>query len=253
MNFLSLIKRNILFKLKKKINIDKDINDKDFNLEYLFKFYNTDKAKFYKQSKNSEIDKIEIGHGYSQFYEKHFSDFKDKKINLLEIGSYFGSSAAAFSKYFPHAKIFCIDINLSNFRYESKNIFPFGLDATNSKMVKRFLDKINLGENPFFDIIIDDGSHLLSHQLKSLDIFYNTVSPGGYYVIEEYRFCEFLNHLKDTSDPPLSKIISDIKNNKSLNLKHINEQTLNNIIQKKNNIFEYKGDQEYSNIVFLKK
>ena len=253
MNFFSLIKRNILFKLKRKKNIDTDIHEENLELEKLFKFYNTDKAEYYKQPHEIKSDKYTEGHGYSKFYVKHFSKLRDKSINLLEIGSYYGSSAAAFTKFFPNAKIFCLDINLRNFKYKSKNIYPFGLDATNPKMVKKFLDSINFNNNSFFDIIIDDGSHLLSHQLKSLDIFYKLVSPGGYYIIEDYKFCEFFDHLKDTEDPPLSKIIDSIKNNKIPKVKLVNEEMLKILSQKKDNIFEYKGNQKFSHIVFFKK
>ena len=253
MNFLSLFKRNFLFKLKKKIDIDKDIFDSNISLEELFKFYNTDKAKYYKQPENLDTEKYNKGHGYADFYDKHFQNMRLKKMNFLEIGSYSGASAAAFSKYFPNAKIFCLDVNLTKFIYKGKNLFPVGIDATNSKMVKKFLKSINFDKNSFFDIIIDDGSHLLSHQLKSLDIFYNLVAPGGYYVIEEYRFCEFLDHLKDTSDPPLSKIIVDIKNNQNPKIKLIKEEILSLIKDNNKNIFEYKGDHKFSYIAFFKK
>ena len=64
-------------------------------------------------------------------------NFKNKKINILEIGSYAGSSAAAFVKYFPKSNVFCFDINISNFEYKSKNIHVFGIDINNKKKVKK--------------------------------------------------------------------------------------------------------------------
>ena len=135
MNFLSIFKRNLIFKLKKKIDIDKDQFNNNVQLDELFSFYKTDKANYIKSTKI-------YGHGYAKFYEKHFSNLRDKKLNILEIGSYSGASAAAFVKYFKDINIYCLDINLTKFLYKSKKIHPFGLDVSNNKMVKKFL--INL-------------------------------------------------------------------------------------------------------------
>ena len=73
------------------------------------------------------------GHGFSKFYENHLEIFKNKKIKILEIGSYSGASAAAFVKYFPNSEIYCLDINLLNFKYSSKKIYPFGIRFFNKK------------------------------------------------------------------------------------------------------------------------
>ena len=251
MNFFSLFKRNIIFLLKKKIDIDKDIFEKNIKLEELFSFYKTDKAKYLEE--NAKGNKLS-GHGYTEFYEKHFSDFRNKEINILEIGSAYGAAASAFAKYFSKSNIYCLDINLTNFIYRSNQIYPFGIDATNIEMVNKFLKKINFSKDLVnFDIIIDDGSHILSHQLKALNIFFKLVSPGGYYVVEEYKFPEYFEHLNDTDDPPLSKIIEDIKNKKNISVKLFNEETLRFLKIENLKIFEYKGDQKISDIVFLKK
>ena len=86
MNFFSLFKRKILYKIKKKFNIDNDEINLS-NLDELFKHYGSDKSN--------------NGHGFSNFYIDYLKDLKDKDINILEIGSYAGSSAAAFTKYLP--------------------------------------------------------------------------------------------------------------------------------------------------------
>ena len=54
------------------------------------------------------------------------SNSQPMEIKILEIGSFAGASAAAFVKYFNKAKVFCFDINISNFKYYSKNIEVFG-------------------------------------------------------------------------------------------------------------------------------
>ena len=119
MNFLSLYKRRLLYKFKKKINLDLNKEIKINSLDELFSFYNTDKANKWN------FDKRE-GHGFASFYEKHFKNFKKNKLNILEIGSFSGASAAAFSKYFPSSNIYCLDVNISNFKYLSDQIKVFG-------------------------------------------------------------------------------------------------------------------------------
>ena len=247
MNFFSIFKRNLIFKLKKKIDIDKDTFKNNIELEELFSYYKTDKANYIKSEKT-------YGHGYAEFYEKHFSNLRDKKLNILEIGSYSGASAAAFVKYFKNIDIYCLDINLTKFLYKSKKIHPFGLDISNKKMIEKFLNKINFFEDiKKFDIIIDDGSHILSDQLKAINYFFKYLNKDGYYVIEDYRFSEYIPHLKDTDDPCIREFFEIIKKNVNKDFKSISSETLENIRKNISNIFEYKGNQKISGIAFIKK
>ena len=43
-----------------------------------------------------------------------------------------------------------------------------------------------------FDVIIDDGSHLIDHQIKSFNILKEKMKPGGIYIIED------VNNFDDT-------------------------------------------------------
>ena len=139
MNFLSLFKRKIIYNFKKKTLIDDD-NINSNSLDFLLHHYGSDKANIFKKNLNK-------GHGYSSIYEKKFAKFKTKNINILEIGSYSGASAAAFAKYFPESNIFCFDVNISNFIYKSEQIHVYGADITNEKKLKKYLKIF------FFDMI----------------------------------------------------------------------------------------------------
>ena len=48
--------------------------------------------------------------GFLPIYEKYFSVFKSKKINILEIGIDDGGSLKLWRKYFPNANIVGMDI-----------------------------------------------------------------------------------------------------------------------------------------------
>ena len=246
LNFFSLFKRNFLYKIKKKINIDIDkINKK--SLDELFSHYDTDKANFISSKK-------EKGHGFSKFYEIHLNSFKEKKIKILEIGSYSGAAAAAFVKYFPNSEVYCLDVNLRNFKYTSKKIHTFGLDISNHKMMLKFLSEINFFESvKYFDFIIDDGSHIQSDQLTALNFFYKYVANNGFYIIEDYKFPNYFEHLNDVDDLKINELIKKINNKELINSKLLSPETIIDLNKSNKKIFEYKGNLEHSDIVFFGK
>jgi len=243
LNFFSLYKRQLLYFLKTKINIDKD---KSLSLENLFVKYGSDKASFLNKKNN--------GHGYTKFYLKHFNKIKKKKLNILEVGSFSGASAAAFSKYFLNVNIYCIDVNISNFKYKSKKIKVFGLDATKFKSVEKFLKKINADKNRFFfDIIIDDGSHKLKDMLKVLKLFFKYLKSGGFYVIEDFKHPNFYKHLDSKNEPKIDKLIQSIKKKKLVKSKILDTEFQKKFFRSLAYIKDYKGLLKDSNIVFVKK
>ena len=82
MNPFRQLKRYLIYKLKPKIDIDSiSINFKDLDLDQIFKHFGCNKA-------TEVLDQSSPGHGYSKFYEKYLNSYKNKKINILEIGSF---------------------------------------------------------------------------------------------------------------------------------------------------------------------
>ena len=123
-----------------------------------------------------------VGHNYSPFYEKHLKKYKKKKnLNILEIGSLHGSSAAAIYFYFLEPKIVCADVSPFFIRYFSKNVRPIYIDTKSAKVIKKFIQYLNLK----FDIIIDDGSHNIKDQMISLKCLFPHLNERGTYIIED--------------------------------------------------------------------
>ena len=104
-----------------------------------------DIGKKYPTSKNIS--------GFIELYDFFLKDFKDKKINILEIGVDNGDSLRVWSEYFTQASICGIDIVKKDFTIPRVNILCG--DQTDPK----FLNSI-IKEYKKFDIIIDDGSHI---------------------------------------------------------------------------------------------
>ena len=246
MNFFSLFKRNILYKIKKKINIDvDDVNNDD--LDKLFYYYGSDKANIFRKNKNT-------GHGFSKFYSKQLKHFKDKKIKILEIGSYAGASASAFAKYFPKSTIYCFDINISNFEYYSNRLNVYGLDINNSKELKKILKKINTRtETQFFDIIIDDGSHYLSDILFSFKTFFKFLKKKGIYVIEDFKLPNYYDYNFNVEDILIDKMLENLKNKKYFESNIINSDDQKYLINTIDKINIYKGNLVDSDICFIEK
>ena len=246
MNFFSLFKRNLIYNLKKKILVDTD-NIKNKSLDELFHHYGSDKANIFKL-------KNEPGHGFSPFYEKKLKKYKDKKINILEIGSYAGASAAAFVKYLPDSKIFCFDVNISNFKYKSKNIHVFGIDIKNEKNIKKTIHNIFLQHRlDNFDLIIDDGSHNLDDILIGLKFFFSFLKSGGLYIIEDFKHPNYYKYNNNINHILIDKFLNNLLN-KKITLSNIfteNEQT--KLIDSIEMIENFKGNLSDSDISFITK
>ena len=246
MNFFSLLKRNIIFKLKKKISIDND-NITFKSLDHLFYEYGSDKANIFKINQKP-------GHGYSIYYEKKLNQYKDKNLNILEIGSYSGASAAALIKYLPKSKVYCFDINISNFKYKSKNINVYGIDINNQKKVLKTLSKIFLEQNfKQFDLIIDDGSHNLSDILISLKFFFKYVKTKGLYIIEDYKHPNYYKYNRNIDHLLLDQIFANLNNKKFFTSNIFNNDDQKELISSIKMIETFKGNLNDSDISFITK
>ena len=246
MNFFSLFKRQIIYKLKKKILIDDD-NIISESLDYLFHKYGSDKANVFKLNQQT-------GHGYSIYYEKKLEPYKNKNLNILEIGSYAGASAAAFTKYLPKSKVYCFDVNISNFKYKSKNINVYGIDINNSKKVVKILNKI-FSEQSFnqFDLIIDDGSHNLSDILMSLKIFFKYLKNKGLYIIEDYKHPNYYKYNRNIDHLLVDQIFESLNSKKSFKSNIFNDDDQKELIKSIKRIETFKGNLNDSDISFITK
>lgn len=216
---------NIPF-LPKKINLD-DHSKKnaylfDKELDFLFEKFNSDKGNFYINQYSQPMKKKNIrinAHGYSDIYEKYFFSKKQKKNNILEIGSFYGNAAAAFFYYFKNSKVYSGDIFPDLFRYNSERLENFYIDSSREDSLNRDL----LSKNINFDIIIEDASHSLKDQIISLFMLFKKLSSEGLFIVEELDFPETRKDMNLKNEyPDLKQILISIKSNKDFNSKYIN-------------------------------
>jgi predicted O-methyltransferase YrrM len=129
---------------------------------------------------NSYTDK-NTSHCYVDcVYEKEFEYYKEKEIDLLEIGIETGASLKLWKEYFDNANMIVgIDIRSYNVLHKFRNIDGvtyYFEDAYTKSMVSK-LSK--------FDIIIDDARHELEYQVKALELYLPLLKDGGIYIVED--------------------------------------------------------------------
>ena len=246
MNFFSLFKRKLIYNFKKKISIDNDSISID-SLDRLFYHYGSDKADIFKKTESKS-------HGYSKFYKQKIEKLKNRKINILEIGSYAGASAAAFAKYLPKSNIFCFDINISNFEYKSKKIHVFVIDIKNQKKTIKTLNKIadqlRIKE---FDIIIDDGSHNLSDILIALKLFFKYLKNKGLYVIEDFKHPNYYRYNKNINHILIDELFENLEKKNTFNSVLFTKNEQLELMSMVDKIEVFKGNLNDSDISFITK
>jgi len=155
---------------------------------------------------------------YFPIYEKHFSPWKGKSVNILEIGVEHGGSLEMWKQYFgSDSNIVGIDINPNCAQYESPGTNIRIGDQTDLEFLQRVVDEFGP-----FDIIIDDGSHISDHIKASFIFLYSKVKNDGCYFVEDLHasyapHCgnslanpnSFINYVKSITDTLTSDILID--------------------------------------------
>jgi len=220
-------------------------------LDELFLFFNCDKGSEFRTLNNETIK----SHNYSFFYEKYLGNLKNKKINILEIGSHEGKGLAAFYHNFTRAGILGANINPFQLKYNAKRIEEIFIDVSSKKILNNFCNYINRE----FDIIIDDASHNLRDILITLPILFKKLKKGGFYVIEDLNQFEVYKNLNPTNEKltPI-KILKNIQNNEKFYSKFLSDEDVDYLKKNIDKLYFEKGDMvingyNISDIVFIKK
>ena len=151
------------------------------NLEQLGTKYGTDK----------------VSHGFCKVYDTLFQYERQKVQKMAEIGVFFGASMEMWKDYFPTAIIYGLD----SFKGIQGNGGSFdGYLEYYNKRKENPHDRIKLEKvdqhirddldkfasvNNNFDIILDDGSHLMYDQQITFGILFKCLKPGGCFIIED--------------------------------------------------------------------
>lgn len=127
-------------------------------------------------------------HTYVEVYEEILAPYRAKtRCNVLEIGLMSGESLRMWEQYFHLAKVYGIDVtdqpvggmaDLRPIMAEGTHNISI-IDATDQKQIDATFG------NTIFDVIIEDASHALAHQLLIYQNFRQRLAYDGIYIIED--------------------------------------------------------------------
>ncbi len=244
-----------LFYLPKSKNLDdyskenQSLFQKD--LDYLCEHFNSDKGEKFKNQyakPSKQENKLITGHGYAKIYEKYLKEHKEKNLNIIELGSFYGNASAAFYFYFKNSQIYSADINPDMYLYKSKRLINFFTDTSSRSSIEKNI----LSRNIKFDLIIEDASHMLKDQIISLFTLFKNLKSGGLFIIEEIDFPEKREDMRVGQEfPDLKTILNKIINNENFNSKYINEIEKKYFLENFDKIKFYTGN--VNEIAIIKK
>lgn len=168
------------------------------SLEDLASKYNSDKAKLFLS--------------WCSFYEQFLAKYRNQPGNILEIGIFNGASSAMWHEYLPSFSMYGLDISLTD-SVQKLNIHKRLFEACQGDSLMRDIIAKEVPEN--FDIIIDDGSHDNSLTIKTFQLYWDLLKPGGIFIVEDlhcsFSECSSNSSRELLSDTPLFYFTSLIK------------------------------------------
>jgi len=138
---------------------------------------------------------------------------------IFEIGVWDGGSAVFFWNLFRPDKLCCIDLAneapfLSSYiegegLYDSLRFYA-GVDQSDRDKI---FDILRLEFEDSLDFVVDDGCHLYAPSLATFEAVFPHVTPGGWYVIEDWKSNVLFPSLgggPDVDNPPFHRLIQDL-------------------------------------------
>lgn len=134
--------------------------------------------EYFQNNKGHLIDKWVH---YFDVYHKYFSQFRGKKITLLEFGVANGGSLQMWKDYFgANARIIGVDIDK-----RCKNLEEEQIEIYIGDQESRYFLKNLIKQTGPLDIVIDDGGHFMNQQIITFEEVFCAVKNGGIFVTED--------------------------------------------------------------------
>lgn len=189
-------------------------------------------TKLFELGKKHNTDKTTISASgelsYLHIYENLFSDLDQyEEIRILEIGVRGGNSINMWQERFPNSIVVGIDICECDFDVLDPERFIF-YQADQRDISK--LKEIGLAHKSY-DLIIDDGSHLIGDYVESFYALYPFLRRNGHYVIEDlYNNYKEWNLTRSTRPNEDGTAFNEFQNfiTKSIHLGRVFDQTKSN-------------------------
>jgi predicted O-methyltransferase YrrM len=125
-------------------------------------------------------DKSSRNHGYLPLYDGVLAPLRQRPVRLLEIGVLGGASLRMWRDYFPHGHIVGLDRDTAAQAHAGERVEVHLADQADPQGMAALVRSLAP-----FDVMIDDGSHIWSHQIETLRVLLPLVKPGGVYILED--------------------------------------------------------------------
>ena len=142
------------------------------SLNDLGKKYGTDKADEHHAYK---------GMTYLDIYQRYMEHKRTEVKTFVEIGVRNGASLRMWKDYFPNATIYGIDIDPRCIQHKEDRIEIIIGDQNDDNFLSSLASKFDKS----IDILLDDGSHITKHQIKTYNTLYKCVKKTGLFIIED--------------------------------------------------------------------
>ena len=162
--------------------------------------------------------------GFTGIYTLLFSNLRNKRINIAEIGIEKNNSTKIWRKYFQYSNIYAFEYDKKKIikakKDKLKRTYYIQTDVTKKESIKKSFGKAKCK----FDIIIDDSTHIFNDQINIIEETYKFLKKDGILIIEDiYRYVkdyDELNYYKKLNH--LEKEFNDIFFIESINFNNFN-------------------------------
>ncbi len=117
------------------------------------------------------------GESYLDVYEKYVGPMRHTAKQVLEFGVLNGASLRTWRDYFSVAHIYGVDIDPAANNDYGQRTTVFTASQTDPTVLAKISGDL--------DVIVDDGSHLVSHIVESFYLWWPRLKRGGFYFIED--------------------------------------------------------------------
>ena len=118
---------------------------------------------------------------YFPVYERHFKRFIDQSVVFWEIGVFKGGSLQMWKRYLgPFAVIVGIDINPECKNLEEHQIHVRIGNQSDTSFLQTVIDEFGAP-----DVVLDDGSHVMSDVCATFSYMYDKLNKNGVYFVED--------------------------------------------------------------------
>lgn len=153
-------------------------------------------------------------HSYLPSYDELFAPYKDQEVKILELGNHHGGSLRLWNDYFTNAEIYGIEIDTrAGLRHfdDIENVTVYENTSAVSFDTIRMIEDLGFK----FDIIIDDASHLPSHQVFTGKFWSRLLKDDGVLVIEDVQSINYCDEIINSFPPRFTDVrVIDLRSNK---------------------------------------